>query len=295
MASRRTQRAATTVDSPFPPGPPLACPICEAGLERQRDAFVCVNGHAFDLAREGYVNLLPSQHKRRGVDGDTRAMLQARRRLLAEGHYAPLLEALVARIGAVLSLLDVDTVPTVAEAGCGEGYYVGSIETRLGSVGRAVWLGTDISKPAVRMAAKRYRDVLFFVSDVHQRIYLRDASVDVLLDVFAPRNVHEFSRVVTHGGAAFIVIPSESHLAELRAEFGLLDIEREKERKILDRFATYFRLRDRSELRFSLELEPSAVTDLIEMGPNSWHGLHRPAVHAMTTQASLILLHLERC
>jgi 23S rRNA (guanine745-N1)-methyltransferase len=274
--------------------PPLACPVCEAALERRQYAFACERGHSFDIANEGYVNLLPSQHKRRGVEGDTRAMLLARRRFLGDGHFAPLLDALVEQVGTVMSQGDSTPEPTVVEVGSGEGYYIGSIQTRLAGVSRAGWFGTDISKPAVAMAAKRYHDVQFFVSDTHTRLYLQDASMDLLLDVFAPRNPSEFSRVVKPGGTVLVVIPSQAHLGELRATLGLLEIEPEKERKVLDRFAHHFRLIDRNELRFPLELDPVAVKDLIEMGPNHWHGLHQSAKLAMRTEASLILLHFQR-
>ncbi|HET6497555.1 MAG TPA: methyltransferase domain-containing protein [Coriobacteriia bacterium] len=290
----RHKDSRVTVDPSSRQQPSLACPVCEVVLERRQSAFTCENGHSFDVAKEGYVNLLPSQYKRRGVEGDALAMLQARRRFLDRGCFAPLLDALAARVGAIGSEGDRAIAPTVAEAGCGEGYYIGNIQTRLADISRANWLGTDISRPAVRMAAKRYPHTLFFVSDVHTRIYLPDASVDLLLDVFAPRNPVEFARVVKPGGGAFVVIPSQSHLAALRTAFGLLDIEQDKERKLLDRFASHFRLIDRSELRFLLELDPDAVDDLIEMGPSRWHGPRKPATSSLSTEASLVLLHLQR-
>lgn len=274
---------------------PLICPVCDAPLTRADKTFRCARGHSFDIAREGYVNLLPPQHRTRGVEGDLPEMLQARRRFLEAGYYAPLRELIAERVAALVERGD-----CIAEIGCGEGYYIGGIgeimRERHGLEPRLY--GMDLSKSAVRMAARRYPGVQFFVGDVTRRIYLADSSLRVLLDIFAPRNPTEFARVLAPGGQALIVIPAPEHLAELREAFGLLSIQEEKEQRTVERFAGQFELRSREELRFPLHLPPTAVADLIAMGPSQWHrepGWRLPEdTPPLETEADFVLLVLER-
>lgn len=274
---------------------PLTCPICDAPLARRDKTFDCDRGHSYDIAREGYVNLLPPQHRTRGVKGDLSEMLRARRRFLESGYYAPLRELLAEKVAALI-----DSGDCIAEIGCGEGYYIGGVgeilSDRHGLDPRL--FGMDLSKHAARLAARRYPAVQFFVGDVNRRIYLADSSLRVLLDIFAPRNPSEFARVLAPAGLALIVIPAPDHLAGLREAFGLLSIQEEKEQRTVERFAGRFELRARVELRFPLCLPPAAVADLIAMGPSQWHrepGWRLPEETApVETEATFVVLALER-
>ncbi|MDR3686118.1 MAG: methyltransferase domain-containing protein [Coriobacteriia bacterium] len=288
---------------------PLACPVCDRRLSWGERTVSCSEGHSFDVAREGYVNLLPSQHRSRGMEGDVIGMLQARRRFLEAGHYRPLRDELSAQVGAVLQERAEGSglvagaprapVPCVLEVGCGEGYYVGGVADALSSYGGepVVWLGSDLSKPAVKLAAKRYPKLTFFVADINRRLYVHDGSVSVLLDVFAPRNPTEFARVLEPGGSAVIVIPGESHLASLREQLGLLGIQENKEQLVIERLGDEFELVGRTEVGYPMELSAEAVADLVAMGPSSWH---RPADEAQTigkvaqTDAAFLVLRLQR-
>jgi 23S rRNA (guanine745-N1)-methyltransferase len=291
------------VDRTKPDAWPLACPVCDAELERGLETLACSAGHAFDVAREGYINLLLSQHRVGRIDGDVADMLRARRRFLESGYYRPLYELLVTKVTEVLQ----DRHPArldpgracVFEVGCGEGYYIGSIARELRSAAspKTAFVGMDLSKAATRLAGKRYRDVLFFVADVHRRIYLQSGSVSVLLDVFSPRNPAEFARVLEPGGCVLIVIPSESHLGSLRTKLGLLKIQADKERQVLERFTNDFSLVDRRELRYPLELPAAAAEDLVNMGPNYWHRSGDSVGvggHPVAIEAAFMVLHLQR-
>jgi 23S rRNA (guanine745-N1)-methyltransferase len=263
----------------------------------------CSAGHSFDIAREGYINLLPSNHRSRGIDGDVASMLHARRRFLEAGHYRPLLEALADDVRATLcergGRLAEATQTCVLEVGCGEGYYLGSIQAALGGEvdPRVVFVGADLSKAAARLGAKHYPQATFIVADLNRRLYVEDASVAVLLDIFAPRNAAEFARVLEPGGIALIVIPAESHLATLRDRLGLLGIQEDKEARTLERFGEEFRLVGRREVRYPLELSADAEKDLVEMGPNHWHQPDdesgSPGASSVT-EASFLILRLER-
>jgi 23S rRNA (guanine745-N1)-methyltransferase len=185
------------------------------------------------------------------------------------------------------------------EVGCGEGYYIGGVAEALSaeSSERVIWLGSDLSKPAVKLAAKHYPKVTFFVADINRRLYVHDGSVSVLLDVFAPRNPAEFARVLEPGGSAVIAIPNVSHLASLRKQLGLLRIQENKEQLVIERLSGDFELVSRTEVGYPMELSAEAVADLVAMGPSSWH---RPADEAQTgvaaakTEAAFVVLRLRR-
>ena len=283
---------------------PLACSVCDSELRRGGGMLACSAGHSFDVAREGYVNLLPSQHRVRGIDGDVASQLRARRSFLESGYYRPLCEMLTTQVEEILQNRDPassDSTPgaCVLEVGCGEGYYIGSIAAQLrGAAGlKTTCVGVDLSKSATRLAAKRYEDVTFLVSNVHRRIYLQNRSVSVLLDIFAPRNPAEFARVLEPDGYALIVIPSKSHLGSLRARLNLLDIQENKEGQVLEQLRDGFRLVDRCEISYSMELPPDAINDLVNMGPNFWHRPDGPAKvggDSITTEAAFVVLRLQR-
>lgn len=284
----------------------LTCPICTEPLRLYDGTFRCPAGHSFDIAREGYVNLLPPQHRTRGMEGDLPEMLRARRRFLEAGYYAPLRDLLAKRVAALLDEggnpegPSAGGPPCIVEVGCGEGYYIGGIGAMLRErYGLTPHLfGMDLAKTAVRLAARRYPDVTFFVGDVNRRIYLESGSLRVLLDIFAPRNPAEFARVLAPGGRALVVIPAPEHLASIRADFGLLEIQEEKEQRVSERFAEGFDLVHREELRFPLQLPTRGVADLIAMGPNQWHmepGWVMPErTTQLSTEAAFVVLVLER-
>ncbi len=256
---------------------PLVCPICDAPLSRSGASLRDSAGHTFDLAREGYVNLQPSHHRSRGIDGDLPSMLQARRRFLEAGHYAPLLALLAEQVAGAIDARAARgaTGPTsVLEVGCGEGYYLGGVQRfacERADCAHVRFLGSDIAKAAVKLAARAYPDATFFVADLNRRLYVEDASVTVLLDVFAPRNPEEFARVLEPGGRLLVVVPAPEHLASARERLGLLGIEPDKEGKVIERFSAGFELADRQRLAYPIFLGARDLDDLVAMGPNEFH------------------------
>lgn len=232
-------------------------------------------------------------------------MLHARRRFLQAGFYRPILDRVIADARLVLASCGAaQTYPvrSVVEVGCGEGYYIGSAAEALRAHGAATrFVGFDVSKAAVRIAARRYPDVTFAVANVRRRLYLHTASVNVLLSIFAPRNPAEFARVLAPGGHLIIVIPGQSHLESLRSQLGLIGVQEAKEERITEQFRDAFALVDLSCVEYPLELTADAVNDVVMMGPNRWH---RPAGAAradagetlrdVETTASFVLLRLVR-
>lgn len=183
----------------------LLCPICGAPLAKGERALVCPSHHSFDIARQGYVNLLPVQQKHSQDPGDTREQVLSRRAFLDTGTYAPILEALIEaarEYGASGELLDV---------GCGEGYYCAGLSQALG----LPLTGVDISKEAVRAAAARYKGPNWLCATA-AHLPVGDERVGLLTSLFALTLPEEFLRVLRPGGLYIQVVAAEDHLLGLK-------------------------------------------------------------------------------
>ncbi|MCU1397462.1 MAG: Methyltransferase type 11 [Acidimicrobiales bacterium] len=185
------------------------CPVCRERLAEAPGDFACTNGHRFDRAREGYVNLLPGGRLKGRSSGDDEPMVRARRAVFDAGLYDPIIDA-VAETAATL----VDDVgpPAVVDCGCGEGSYLARVCDHTGAEG---W-GIDISKPAVRAAARRYTLQHHAVASSYS-LPFDDQCFDIAVSVFSPRPHSEMFRVLRPDGAAIVVRPGPDHLAELKA------------------------------------------------------------------------------
>jgi 23S rRNA (guanine745-N1)-methyltransferase len=191
--------------------PRFRCPVCRQPLDAADGGLSCGNGHHVDRAREGYVNLLPSGGRRPA--GDDAAAVRARRALLDRGHYAPVAEAVTAAVAATGRATG--GLGAVLDAGCGEGTYLAAVTAGTGADG---W-GVDVSKPAVRLAARRHREHRYAVASSLD-LPFEDAVFDAVVSVFAPRAFAEFSRVLRPGGAIVLASPGPDHLDAVRALLG---------------------------------------------------------------------------
>jgi 23S rRNA (guanine745-N1)-methyltransferase len=257
---------------------PLVCPVCGTGLGRQGGVVSCDNGHDFDVAREGYVNLLRITGRRPKHLGDSKEMLQARRRFLDGGHYEALSDAVNTLVRDLLTRSGngyLKVGPTcIVDAGCGEGYYLGRLRRFLDSQDAAPRLscfGMDFSKAAAKLAARRYPGIQFFVADVRSPLLFASDAVWVLLNLFAPRNPSEFARVLAPHGILLVVIPNPDHLANLREELGLLDIEAEKQKRLLEQLPSELQQVAERAVAYEIDLRHDDLLDLIRMTPSAWH------------------------
>ena len=242
--------------------PLLLCPVCGEAMPDPRggSGLVCPAGHRFDAAKQGYFNLLTGQGTR--FQADTAEMVQARVDFLAAGHYAPLAAALVAAAGRA-----VPDVERVLDAGAGTGYYLAEVASGLQARG----IGLDISKYALRRAARLLPDGIHLVWDVWRTLPLADGSVDVVLNVFAPRNPVEFRRVLSPGGALLVVTPRVEHLRELRSLAGMLDVVGGKDGQVAEALAGRFRLESSEEILGQPELSAADLRNAALMGPSAHH------------------------
>ncbi|RZT82585.1 23S rRNA m(1)G-748 methyltransferase [Micromonospora violae] len=255
----------------------LRCPVCGEPLEQATDtkALRCPRRHSFDIARQGYVNLLTG---RAPHVGDTAEMVAARADFLAAGHYDVISAALAAaatdavvRLGATGAeppAPDVGAYPLVVDAGAGTGRYLGAV---LAALPHAVGLALDVSKPALRRAARAHPRAAAALADTWQRLPLADASTAVLLNVFAPRNGTEFHRVLDPAGTLLVVTPDTDHLTELVAALDLLRVAPDKAGRVTDSLGGHFTPVSSAVHRAELTLTRPEAASLVGMGPSAWH------------------------
>lgn len=238
------------------------CPVCKAPLSLSGKQWQCSNGHSYDQAKAGYVNLLLANQKSSAEPGDNKMMMQARRAFLAQGHYLPLANSLRKLIEPVSA-----STLTLHDAGCGEGYYLGQLVAGLHNAGRTVLAsGNDISRSAITLAAKQYRELPFAVAS-NFNLPLASDSKAVVLQVFAPASAAEVHRVLIPGGLWIQVTPAADHLAQLRAALYASPQEHKMDAAGADGFAAA----EPASLRFELSLpDRDSRENLLMMTPYYW-------------------------
>jgi 23S rRNA (guanine745-N1)-methyltransferase len=242
----------------------------------QDKTWACVNGHRFDRAKEGYVNLLLAQHRNSKQPGDDKQMVLARRTFLSQGHYAPLAQALSELI--VKHMAQDNEQLSLFDAGCGEGYYLDAILASLpginGLAGQDKQLaemvsvaGVDISKAAVGKAAKRMPQGQFAVGSTFA-LPLFDDSQDAVIQVFAPSDPQEIARVLKSDGVWITVDPAPRHLFELKA----CVYDAPQEHVIVTTVPNGFSLVEQAQLTFTMDLTQhnAAAEALLMMTPFYW-------------------------
>lgn len=251
----------------------LVCPHGEPALWPDDRSLVCAAGHRFDRARQGYVNLLVGPAP---AAADTVGMVAARAELQAAGHQDTITQALVAAVADARrrgrsARSDPDDPrhrELIVDVGAGTGHHLAAVaENRPDADGLAV----DISKHASRRSARVHPRVTAVVADVWRGLPVRDGVADVVLDVFAPRHVAEFRRILATDGALVVVTPTRRHLAPLVEVLGLLRIGDDKLERIDADVEGAFDLVARVEVETVLDLERRHVELVVSMGPNAHH------------------------
>ena len=262
----------------------LVCPNCGEKLEKQDKAFVCPNRHSFDIARQGYVNLLTVQQKHSLAPGDTREQVLSRRAFLEAGYYAPIAQALISaarEFGAEGDILDI---------GCGEGYYSSQLADAL----QLPLTGLDISKEAVRCAAAKYKNHRWICATA-AHIPVGDASCGLVTSLFALTLPEEFHRVLMPGGLYFQVLAAEDHLLGLKSI--IYDRLNFKEKNTVPELPG-FELVESIPIRFSFTLEGKQVQNLFSMTPHVFRigkdGAERLANTRMLTDTASCVLNVYR-
>lgn len=240
----------------------FCCPICAQGLDRQDSRYLCPQGHSFDRAVAGYVHLLPANKMHSKDPGDDKGMATARNRFLSGDYYAPLRDAL-----AELALAYAPKWADILDAGCGEGYYSAALYRALVQGGKAPKMaGVDLSKHALRRAAKREKAIEFAVASVYD-LPVADRQADLLVNCFSPLALEEFLRVLRPGGLYFYVVPGARHLWELKEVLYSSPYPNE------EKLTPYRGLRylEVKEVDGSIHLpDQQTISDLFQMTPYFW-------------------------
>lgn len=241
----------------------LACPHCDGALEFLEQELVCGRGHAFDVARQGYVSLLPGAGQ--AATGDSPEMVAARQAFLDAGHYAPLTDAVAAE---VVRARDRGAVDCVLDVGAGTGQYLAAA---LDAAQDAVGIAVDASKAAARRAARCHPRAGSVLADVWRQLPVRSGSVSVALTVFAPRSPAELRRVLVPDGRLVVLTPTPRHLGELVDALGLLRVDERKPERLNDAMTGTFVRGRRSIVELTMRLGHRDVAALVGMGPSAWH------------------------
>ena len=237
---------------------PLSCTVrgCGAPLHQANRAFICDRGHAFDIARSGYVSVLQPQDRKSLDAGDSRAAVQARTDLLRAGVGVALLEAVVVR-AAALHLEG--QPPVVVELGCGSGDTLGLLAEKREISG----VGIDLSTAASAEAARRFASLTWVVANADRRLPLLDASVDLVLSIHARRSPAECRRILRTAGFLLVAVPGASDLIELRELVQGEAVRRDRVQALVAEHDTCFTVVEQTSVEHTLDLDRGALHNLL--------------------------------
>ena len=270
----------------------LACPLDGCPLTPSEKTWRCENGHSFDVARQGYVNLLPVQKKRTLDPGDSKEMVAARQRFLNAGFYTKIEEAVSDR---ALKSLPNDGTGSVLDAGCGEGYYLRHLASLACDTDLSM-IGVDISKWAVLAAAKQDKRTRWVVGS-NANLPVLPESLDLVLCLFGFPVYGEFSRVLKPGGQIIQVDSGADHLRELRE---IIYPELKPPADAESAAPEGFRHLDSTVVRFPLTLpDQNSIADLLAMTPHLYRatseGLEKAsALDSLEVTVDVVLKRLEK-
>lgn len=247
----------------------LADPVDGTALTLCDGALQSASGNSYPIAEAGYVTLAGGSGLR--YTGDDAAMIQARELFLSRGHYGPFVEAVSNHVHYALdeSQLADHERPVICEVGAGTGYYLAHT---LDDVAESRGIGIDVSVPAAEHLAHCHSRAGAVVADAWARLPLREASIDVITVVFAPRNAAEFARVLKPGGQVIVLTDDAGHLAELREPLGIIDVERGKVDRMIEQAAGHLvPIGEPETVQFRMTLDQESIAHQIGMSPSARH------------------------
>lgn len=235
----------------------LICPVCGRELIKNEKSYSCKKRHSFDIARQGYVNLLPVQNKHSLSPGDTKAMLSARRNFLDKEYYLPL----CSDIADMIKKYSPSQRPVIIDSGSGEGYYTVQLKERC----NAVCMGVDIAKEASKMSCSRDKEILWAVATA-SHIPVEDNSADVVTAVFSLFMNDEYARVLKEGGIVVEVTAGSKHLTELKQ---IIYDEVFEQNKKPSSFGEQYSLITQEDRVFGIDIGRQDLEALLMMTPHS--------------------------
>ena len=233
----------------------LLCPVCFKRLKNTNKILTCDNGHCYDISKYGYVNLLLANQKNTKQPGDDKQMVDARYNFLKKGYFDKLRNL-------ITKTVDDFNVKTILDAGCGTGYYLELFDNT------KKLIGIDISKHAITYVAKGNKNVTSVVASIF-KMPIQEHSIDLILNIFSPKPLNEFKRVLSEDGKIIEVVPGEDHLKEIK-KILFVDNFRQNEKKFAFK---NFELERTLNLKYSVELNTQEdIVNLIKMTPYWYKG-----------------------
>ena len=241
----------------------VQCPVCQSPLSPSENKWQCANNHHFDNAKQGYCNLLLANQKKSLTPGDDRQMLQSRYQFLNAGHYQPVTDTINKLIAEECSNLE-----QVLDIGCGEGYYLSLLKQSISNPDCSFY-GTDISKEALKLAARSYPDIRWFVAAAKSQPFLTH-QLDLILNIFAPADWHEIKRIIKPAGHVLLAVAGDNHLQGLREQI-YKAVKPHQPERFLEKMGAEFELITTKSCQFELQLnENQAIRSLLQMTPYYW-------------------------
>lgn len=246
----------------------FACPICESPMRViNLRSLTCSNQHTFDIAKQGYINLLLQQNKTH-YDKD---LFTARRQIIAKNGFFDRLTAMLSQI--INNQTTDQGVLKLVDMGSGEGTHLANIDDTLQTnfTQSVVGIGIDIAKEGILTAAKSYENVVWMVADL-AHTPLMDQTCDVILNILSPSNYREFKRVLKDDGIVIKVVPGEGYLSELRHHFYQQSSKEDYSNvEVTTHFSDHFHHVEEHTLFYKIPLDPPAMKALIKMTPLTWN------------------------
>lgn len=258
------------------------CPKCSLVLNSNGKSLVCVQGHSYDRAKQGYTNLLLANQKSSLDPGDNETMMNARRQFLRAGFYTPLVNALFEQIlSRIHANLRSPEPFTLLDLGCGEGYYLESLAKKCQTSPHPAlaFYGLDISKAAIRKAASSAKLLLSSLGGVADisldyaiassaHVPVGKQSLDAVITVFAPVSASELIRILKPDGVFIRVVPGSRHLFQLRSKI-YTNVHLHEKLPV----ESGFELMSEISVQYLLQLDSSQkIAHLLAMTPFNWSG-----------------------
>jgi len=273
----------------------LRCPACYEQMTNSGQTYLCSQMHTFDIARQGYINLLLAHQKKTKQPGDSKEMILARAHFLNQGYYQPLSEQINEATLACVNAGEHTGLGIILDVGCGEGYYLARLREACVSHPflqhlSSHFMGLDISKAAIQQATRRSKQITWVVASVAS-LPLMDASCSVIVSIFAPMNVPEFMRVLKPQGTLILVTPGPSHLYELR-ELLYEEVREHSQDDFLQHASPSFEVVRTERVTFDLHVANAPdIMSLYRMTPFFWKSSVQ--AHTRVEQLETLKMHAD--
>ena len=239
------------------------CPVCSLALDKNKNSYICENRHTYDIAKEGYVNLLLAQHKRSKNPGDGEEMIRSRQAFLNRGYYKILSNSIIQYINSMPQEFN----QNILDIGCGEGYYMNEI-MEASSNSTLLLTGIDISKSAIKLAGKRKIGAMISVASAYDLPFF-DSSFSTILSVFSPVSSVEIARLLANNGEVIMIGPGEEHLSGLTTHIYDEVLPHKGNYSAIDESKS-FNLKEQIEIKEEIVIKQEDILNLLRMTPYYW-------------------------